>query len=655
MAQVSHLSVSGSSMVSSAKSEKIEAVKSHMQDPRVRKHIFYFLGLTVLSFLPMIFAAIALSFSTPSTGAKVAVYLTTLAIAFVSIGYSAYVTRKKIMIMLGMRNESRVSIAEVNIVSTVTEAFAPEQRQYADNSVYEHGEQVVSPTLASQSYSPYGKEQQFPQQPYPGQGAGPYPQVRRSVRSPAPTTPLPNLPPYPPPTMPTEMPHRENYRNNDWNRDAESDYEYNDDTHLHSFQTVTVGPSGANNQNAYYNENNTQRSQPHNGIAPQPPQLPMLVTADQLTMSHQSISRSGMNTASTSIDNLVVGMLESFHEGERQSTYVNSNSNRNSSRFSSNFSNRFSRPPPPIKTSSSSESVSYAALHRDSGFKLANVASQPDSPLSGNYTESRDIIANNLPQPPKANQAVRRSAIVDFMRKEDAKRKLLASDDDDFIDNDSDDGAGDQATDNWKPTSANLDNLAAQLAKVLINPDAPTVTLHELQNNGAPASTKYKEEVDVVYLGSAEASPRHAEQITTPPAHNKATVISRLAAVSSTNSFEEPYSRGSTTTLDGGETTRTQSLSFTPSATPALVNTVAEIPVPPPLPQGSLPALPPPPTKALPPPPEHAPPPPPSNALPPPPLSALPPPPPLLPPSLPAQAPLQSQPPPPPPLPTHPF
>ncbi|KAJ2856860.1 hypothetical protein GGI22_003677 [Coemansia erecta] len=602
----------------------------------------------------MIFAAIALSFSTPTAGAKVAVYLTTLTVAFVSIGYSAYVTRKKILIMLGMRNESRVSIAEVNIVGTAAEAFAPEQRQYADNSVYEH-EQVVSPTLASQSYSPYGKEQQFPQQPYPGQGAGPYPQMRRPTRSPAPTTPLPHLPPYPPPTMPTEMPNHGNYRNSDWNRDAESDYEYNDDTHLHSFQTVTVAPSSANNQNAYYNASNAQYSQPHNGIAPHPPQLPMLVTAEQLTMSQQSINRdnfrSGMNTASTSIDNLVVGMLESFHEGERQSVYVNSN--RNSSRFS----NRLSRPPLPVKASSSSESINYTALHRDSGFKLANVASQPDSPLSGNFTESRDIVANNLPQPPKADQAaVRRSAIVDFMRKEDAKRKLLASDDDDFIDNDSDDGAGDQATDDWKPTSANLDNLAAQLAKVLTNPDAPTVTLHELQNKGVHANTKDKEEVDVVYLGSAEASPRRAEQITTPPAYNKATVISRLGAGSSTNSFGESCSRGSTTTLDGGETTRTQSLSITPSVTPALVNTVAAIPAPPPLPQGLSPALPPPPTKALPPPPAHAPPPPPSNTLPPPPLSALPPPPPLLPPSLPAQTSLQSHPPPPPPpLPTHPF
>ncbi|KAJ1666241.1 hypothetical protein EV178_002482 [Coemansia sp. RSA 1646] len=621
-----------------------------------------------------LYRAIALSFSTPSAGAKVAVYLTTLAVAFASIGYSAYVTRKKIMIMLGLRNESRVSIAEVNIVGTVAEAFTPEQRQYAANSTYVH-EQTVSPTLASQSYNPYGQPQgmgqapnMFPhqqQQPYPSQGTSPYPHTPQRVHTPAPTTPLPKLPPYPPLTMSVNMPNHENYRGKDWNHngDDDSDYEYNDETHLHSFQKVMVGPNGPGNemamQSAYYNTNDVnmpyQNSQQHSGTVPPPSQLPMLVPADQLTMSQQSVNgmgnetavqpqaygngngaRSGMNTASTSIDNLVVGMLESFHEGDRQSVYVRSNRN----------SNRFSRPPPPINTSLGS--INYSVQPRDSGFRIANVASQPDSPISGDYTASREMGANG----PASGQPVRRSAIVDFMRKEDAKRKLLAEDDDFFDnDNDSDDGVGEQNVESWKPTSANLDNLAAQLAKVLVNPDAPTTTLLELQND-AQHDTKDKE--DVVYLGSAEASPRRVEQITTPPAQ-KATLHSRpTQAGSSANSFSETYSRGSTPTLDGCDT-RTQSMSITPSVTPGTANTTAAAPVPPPLPQPSsshaLPppttVLPPPPTAALPPPPSHAPPPPPASALPPPPpLQALPPPPPPT---------SQALPPPPPPLPPQPF
>ncbi|KAJ2558802.1 hypothetical protein EV175_000629 [Coemansia sp. RSA 1933] len=644
MAQVSHLSVSGSSDMSSVKSEKMANARSYMQDPRVRKHIYYFVGLTLLSFLPLIFAAIALSFSTPTAGAKAAVYLTTLAVAFTSIGYSAYVTRKKIMILLGKRNDSRhASMAEVNIIGTVADAFAPEQRQYAENSTYGH-EQVVSPTLASQTYNPYGEEQQ--------QQMG-YPQMPRRVRTPAPTIKLPELPPHARQNQAMEMPNHENYRSSQWNGDAESDYEYNDDTHVHSFQTINVGPNGPGNEaemhNMYPGANDPRMPYPQqNGMAPQ---LPMLVPAEQLTMSQQSINigppRSGMNTASTSIDNLVVGMLESFHEGDRQSIYSNRNSNR--------FSRQPQLPsPPPAR-----KSLNYFAVQpRDSGFRVTNVPSQPDSPISGNYTEARDTVeADRQPK------AVRRSAIVDFMKKEDAKRKLLASDDDDFFDNDSDDGAGggggDQGTDSWKPTSANLDNLAAQLAKVLVHPDAPTVTLHELQEESAQDNSKGKE-VDFVYFGSAEASPRRVEQITTPPAHSKAKVIGRLAD-SSTNSVGEPYSRGSTTTLDGGDT-RTQSLSITPAVTPASANTSVAIPLLSLLPQAPSPALPPP-TKALPSPPSHAPPPPPSNALPPPP-NALPPSPPSQslpppPPPLPAQDPVHSQspslPPPPPPLPTHPF
>ncbi|KAJ2736843.1 hypothetical protein H4S06_006645, partial [Coemansia sp. BCRC 34490] len=209
---------------------------------------------------------------------------------------------------------------------------------------------------------------------------------------------------------------------------------------------------------------------------------------------------------------------------------------------------------------------------------------------------------------PTASRTVRRSAIVNFMRKEDAKRKLLAEDtDDDFIDNDSDDGsdadeqngsrnqnenqAGDQSADqnqsqsqkqgegegqrkaNWKPTSANLDNLVAQLAKVLIHPDEPTDTLLDNRNNEAKeeGNDGDLDEPDIVYLGSAQASPRRAEQITTPPPQ-KATVFRRLEhETGSTSSIVDAYSRGSTATLDGADT-RIHSMTIRLSANSAASN-----------------------------------------------------------------------------------
>ncbi|KAJ1806970.1 hypothetical protein LPJ77_003298 [Coemansia sp. RSA 2523] len=58
-------------------------------DRKLTKYMFHFIGLCVISFLPLIFAGIALMFSTPSGAAKVAIYMVTLLIALVSIGFSA--------------------------------------------------------------------------------------------------------------------------------------------------------------------------------------------------------------------------------------------------------------------------------------------------------------------------------------------------------------------------------------------------------------------------------------------------------------------------------------------------------------------------------------------------------------------------------------
>ncbi|KAJ2522729.1 hypothetical protein H4217_000562 [Coemansia sp. RSA 1939] len=689
MAEPSQAPAPGVFEAPKTKDEKID-IKSHLSDPRVRKHIYYFLGLSVLGFLPMIFAAISLSFSTPSAGAKVAVYLTTLAAAFLTIGYSAYITRKKVMVMLGRRGDSRIFATEVNIVGTVAEAFTPEQQQYATTADAAHAQELaaLSPTLASQTYNPYGRPSidqslnMYPHQqpPRPSQDVGPYPQMPQPMRSPAPATPLPNIPVPLPPALPMRMPDHLGHQPNRNSRltDPESDYEYSDDSRVHSFQTVMVRPNEASSRgeqayNMQYNANAPaaphQPYQPYNSMIL--PQLPMVAPAGQLTMPHQSGTngltnttmsgqnqvygnsgnpQSGMHSADTSIDDLVVGMLESFHEGERQSQFVNNNNNVNN--VSNRSSYRFSHPPP---LNMSTESFDYPGQIRDSQFRIANVPSQPDSPISGNFADSREV-----KDIPTASRTVRRSAIVNFMRKEDAKRKLLAEDtDDDFIDNDSDDGsdageqngnrnpnenqARDQSVDqnqsqsqnqgegeglrkaNWKPTSANLDNLVAQLAKVLIHPDEPTDTLLDNRNNEAKeeGNDGDLDEPDIVYLGSAQASPRRAEQITTPPPQ-KATVFRRLEhETGSTSSIVDAYSRGSTATLDGADT-RIHSMTIRLSANSAASNPASNpattsadstfVPPAPTLAPTTAPSLPP--TKALPLPPMRAPPPPASNVLP---------------------------------------
>ncbi|KAJ1990719.1 hypothetical protein GGI25_001045 [Coemansia spiralis] len=618
--QVSHMSLAGSSMMS-IEPEKGEKIRQHLSDPRVRRHLLYFCALCVLSFLPVMFAGIALAFSTPTPAAKVAVYLSTLALAFTGVAYSGWMVRKKIQLALGMRRES-VLVTEVNFVDNAVEAFAPEQQHYATAAyVQEH---ALSPTLASQTYNPYGQHgpealAAHPQQHMQG---SPYPQVPRPAHPPAPNYPLPRIPSMPP--LLVDVPDRQDphyQQDQRWHRggDAEGDHEYNDSAQLHSFERVRVqpyanqAPSGHNAPGEHYLQNSYHANAPYQHSGLPPAQRPVLVAAEQLTMSQESAlgmhttaqrgnrtehnpaaygnsARSGANTAATSMEDLVVGMLESFHEGERQSGL--------------NFAGQHNPPNHPLPPMMAGPSGNNTGA-RNSRFKIANVPSQPDSPTVGE------------PVNQKGNTGIRRSpsrsTIVDFMRKEDAKRKMLA-DEDGFLDDDSDDGEKD---DEWKPTSVNLDNLAAQLAKALTQPDAPKVTLKELQAKNA-------QDDEQLVLRSAEMSPRRVEQVTTPPAQ-KAVVHSRLAESHGSNSsFVEPYSRGSTPTLDGDDT-RIHSTALTSGAATPGTATAASMP-----PSQALP--PPPPAQALPPPPpsQALPPPPPSQALPPPPPSQEPPAPPLL-------------------------
>ncbi|KAJ2615492.1 hypothetical protein H4S08_001227 [Coemansia sp. RSA 1365] len=100
-------------------------------DRKLLKYLYHFIVLSTISFLPLIFAAIALAFSDPTTGAKVAIYMTTLVIALISIGYSGWLSYRRLCRAIAPSNESEaLAPGGVNMVASVADAFRPEQQHY---------------------------------------------------------------------------------------------------------------------------------------------------------------------------------------------------------------------------------------------------------------------------------------------------------------------------------------------------------------------------------------------------------------------------------------------------------------------------------------------------------------------------------------------
>ncbi|KAJ1896586.1 hypothetical protein LPJ66_003903 [Kickxella alabastrina] len=134
-------------------------VKTAWSIPKGRKQLIAYMVICVLSFLPIILTAIVFAVSTSTPAARTAIYLFTLAFALVSIAYSTYLTRKRILRVLAknkslipMQNRPQqqnqapqsVPVHPTHRVDSAINAFNSEQR------IYEQRENV-SPTLASQS------------------------------------------------------------------------------------------------------------------------------------------------------------------------------------------------------------------------------------------------------------------------------------------------------------------------------------------------------------------------------------------------------------------------------------------------------------------------------------------------------------------------
>ncbi|KAJ2626219.1 hypothetical protein IW137_005999, partial [Coemansia sp. RSA 1287] len=92
---ISRMSVSNSSVNGTLSMFKTN-IKMMFANRKLLKYLFHFIGLCVISFLPLIFAGIALAFSSPSSAAKIAIYMVTMVIALISIGFSGWLSYRRL-------------------------------------------------------------------------------------------------------------------------------------------------------------------------------------------------------------------------------------------------------------------------------------------------------------------------------------------------------------------------------------------------------------------------------------------------------------------------------------------------------------------------------------------------------------------------------
>ncbi|KAI9468364.1 hypothetical protein BX667DRAFT_518334 [Coemansia mojavensis] len=224
--RVSHLSIYSDSVAPNT-------VKSNLRlmfaDRRLIKYLFHFIGLCVLSFLPLIFAGVALAFSSPPTSAKIAIYLVTLAISLISIGFSGWLVYRRLRKAIN--------------------AQGPSEEQHRDSMVSDHGEDayqynlggpddISAPPMASQQQPMYFDNQQHISMP------------------------LPPIPPAPPLTLDNVQVPATNHEYPSGNTKdyIENSNNYDDGAQLYAFETVKIHPEQSrsplmptapgNNQNA---------------------------------------------------------------------------------------------------------------------------------------------------------------------------------------------------------------------------------------------------------------------------------------------------------------------------------------------------------------------------------------------------------------------
>ncbi|KAJ2655359.1 hypothetical protein IW148_006086 [Coemansia sp. RSA 1199] len=244
-------------------------------DRRLNKYMFHFIGLCVISFLPLIFAGIALMFSTPSGAAKVAIYMVTLVIALVSIGFSARISYMRLCRAIS-KSESPMS-TKLDIVDSPPQTSRP-GHQYSNNE---------SDSASSGSVPPMPNlpEKKLPPPP-------PYPSSTHGSQTSSALMPM-RAPPAPP--LPTSNSHMAvPIHSNSAGAGAESDDD-EDEMHVYTFKAIPVPPT------------HDRRSNPGAYVEQ---------WVDTTTANRTQIP------AASSIDDLVETMLETFTDSTGPSSHA---------------------------------------------------------------------------------------------------------------------------------------------------------------------------------------------------------------------------------------------------------------------------------------------------------------------------------------------
>ncbi|KAJ2797008.1 hypothetical protein H4R21_004492, partial [Coemansia helicoidea] len=470
-------------------------------DRKQLKHLYTFIGLCVISFLPLIFAGIALSLSSPSNAAKIAVYLTTLAIAFVSIGFSGWLAYGRLCRAIAADEGLPTRRgSEVDIVGAPVEAFSPSQQHYNrgdDGNGAQpppHSVAMRIPEFVIPPVPPLPPIGQMPH-PLPYQGGSepqqplpmtridmplpPQPAVRmemplppRPAAAPPPAPPLPFAAPPAPPLPPSGLPVPPPVHRNDskgrgydgrlsasdskaqglaWGADTDSIYN-DDEIKLYSFEKVKVHPDRAQ---GYARNPRMSRSVPDLNygeseygdddfgtpramlVGSELPARPEAAGRGSSIYEQARSPQARKVPAASSIDDLVETMLETYTDASRPNTTYTTDSSRPNTTVGNM--------PPPV-------------------------------PLP-------------LPRP----QATMNPPLPTSAQRKD--------DDRDFLDSDSDgassrgvtpspgprpDAAGSDANSRWKPASVNFDNIAAHIAQALNGPGGPQSSIGELYVANVP-------------------------------------------------------------------------------------------------------------------------------------------------------------------------
>ncbi|KAJ1858882.1 hypothetical protein GGH12_000304 [Coemansia sp. RSA 1822] len=515
-------------------------IKMMFADRKLLKYLFHFIGLCVISFLPLIFAGIALAFSSPSSAAKIAIYMVTLVIALISIGFSGWLSYRRLCRAID-EGDSQLPVSEVSVVGTPTEAFSPSQQHYNNGSptdahiidMHTYNTEAAAgnippvpplPTnlpyststmpqinmphmslppismpqinMPQMSLPPINMPQMnMPQPPAPAA----HPPMPPSGAPPAPPLPMGNMPAHP---YNASKPHMYEMRRS---VDAESDN--NDDgAQLYSFETIQVHPDRSHAQ--LHAHRLSQRASFLASPLNTTTQIrrPALVAAELLP-------------SDTASDNAYRSdiRLSAFPAKPNKEEYVENWVQTNANDRDSVYEDTRKVP---------------AASSLDDLLEpmLASYVNDTSQPTTISKQPPSIPLPSLLPKP--SNRPTTTSN--DMLRKEEAKRKMLEAmnnDNDDFLDSDSDNMSskgvsprGAQEENKWMPPSMNLENIAAHIAEALRQPDGPQNTLHELR----VVNDAGNRDASPISVHTPDISPRRAEHVTTSPSQ-RAVVHSRPA------------------------------------------------------------------------------------------------------------------------------